>query len=136
MKTQILIFATFLGTIFSELISDLLENKYQFIAILAVVFLDLVLGVSKAIKNGSFKTSKAFKSVFMLSAFWFLLATILFVEKAYPFASFLSEAILLPIILFQLISIIKNMHLLGLINGNLADKLLQNIDKHKELQSD
>jgi phage-related holin len=62
-----------------------------------------------------------------------LLGTVLVIERGFPFASFLSEAVILPILVFQLISIIKNLNRLGFINGELADKILSKIDNHKDV---
>lgn len=132
MKTLAIIASFIIGTLFSGIITKILDEEAQFIAILAVVFLDAVFGIARAISKKEFETKKAFKGVYMLVAFWLLLAVVLLIEMGYPFASFLSEAILLPIITFQIISILKNMHLLGLISGSLLDRILSNIDKHKE----
>ncbi len=124
--------ATFsIGAMLSELISHFLDNKYQFVAIAAVVILDSLFGMAKALFLKNFETQKTFKSVYRLVGFWFLLATVLLIEKGFPFASFLSEAILLPIILFQVISIIKNMNIVGLISNETVTRMLANIDKHK-----
>lgn len=133
MKTKILLYAFSFGAITSQWIEMLVDAQNQFIAIFFVVLLDAVFGIAKAFKLGNFETKKTFKAVFMLVGFWLLLATVLTIEKGFPFASFLSEAILLPILLFQLISILKNMHLVGLINNTVLTKILSNIDKHKEL---
>ncbi|MDB0602372.1 phage holin family protein [Tenacibaculum maritimum] len=136
MKTKLIITLFAGGAIFSDLIALLLNSKYQFISIAAVVILDLLFGVVKALKLKNFETKKTFKAVFMLVAFWGLLATVLTIEKGFPFASFLSEAILLPILVFQLISILKNMQLVGLINNTTLTKILSNIDRHKEINQE
>lgn len=133
MKTKLLISAFSIGALTSEWIQMVFENKHQFIAILFVVLLDAFFGIAKAFKLGNFETKKTFKAIFMLVGFWLLLATVLTIEKGFPFASFLSEAILLPILLFQLISTLKNMHLVGLLNNDALAKILSNIDKHKEV---
>lgn len=133
MKTKLLFCAFYLGAIFFELIDFILKEKDQFVAIFAVVFLDLILGSAIAIKNENFKTHKSFKSLFMLGAFWMLLATVLTIEKAFTFVPFLSESILLPILLFEIISILKNMELLGLISSELLSNILSKIDKHKDV---
>ena len=133
MKTKLILTLFAGGAIFSDLIATFLNAKYQFIAIAAVVILDLLFGIAKALNLQNFETKKSFKSVFMLVAFWGLLATVLTIEKGFPFASFLSEAILLPILVFQLISILKNLQLLGLISNELLTKILSSIDKHKEV---
>ena len=133
MKTKLLLYTFSIGAITSEWIQMMLDAQHQFIAIFFVVLLDAVFGIAKAFKLGNFETKKTFKAVFMLVGFWLLLATVLTIEKGFPFASFLSEAILLPILLFQLISTLKNMQLVGLINNTTLTKILDNIDKHKEL---
>lgn len=122
-----------MGALFSDIIELFVTEKYQFVAVFAVVIVDLIFGVFRAFKQGEFQTRKAFKSLWMLGGFWLLLATVLLIEKGYHIASFLSEAILLPILLFQIISIVKNMHLLGLISGGLLTRILQNIDNHKDV---
>lgn len=132
MKIKTLIYAFSFGAISAEWIQLLLDAQHQFIAIFAVVVLDAFFGICKAFKLGNFETKKTFKAVYMLVGFWLLLATVLTIEKGYPFASFLSEAVMMPILLFQLISTLKNMQLVGLINNNTLLKILSNIDKHKE----
>lgn len=123
-----------MGAVFSELISGFLAEKYQFISILFVVVLDFTFGVLKSFKIGNFETKKTFKAVYMLVAFWMLLAVVLTIEKGFPFASFLSEAVLLPIISFSLISALKNMQILGLIESALLNEILSKIDKHKTIK--
>jgi phage-related holin len=122
-----------MGAVFSELINSFIAEKYQFISILFVVVLDFTFGVLKSFKLGNFETKKTFKAVYILVAFWFLLAVVLTIEKGFPFASFLSEAVLLPIISFSLISALKNMQILGLIENSLLNEILSKIDKHKTI---
>lgn len=131
LKTELLLLTSGLGALLTELLNLMISEKFQFIAVVAVVLLDALFGISRALINKQFETQKAFKGVFMMVAFTSLLATVLIIEEGYPFASFLSETVLLPIIVFQVISILKNMQLLGLISGTLLDKIIENIDKHK-----
>jgi phage-related holin len=133
MKTKILLYAFSFGAITAEWVQLVIDAQDQFLAIFFVVLLDVIFGIAKAMKLGNFETNKTFKAIYMLVSFWLLLATVLTIEKGFPFASFLSEAILLPILIFQLISILKNMQLLGLINNTTLDKILTKIDKHKEV---
>lgn len=130
-KIYILIMSGSIGGIITEISDLMIAEIYQFIAIIAVVLLDAAFGISRALIKKEFETQKAFKGVFMLVAFTALLATMLVIEKGYPYAGFLSEAVLLPILVFQIISILKNMHLLGLISGSLLDRIMLNIDRHK-----
>ena len=132
MRTKILVVSFSFGALLSEWLQVILDAQHQFLAILFVVLLDAFFGIAKAFKLGNFETKKTFKAIYMLVGFWMLLATVLTIEKGFPFASFLSEAVLLPILLFQLISTLKNMQLVGLINNDVLTKILSNIDKHKE----
>ena len=121
-----------MGAIFSEFIEALLNEKWQFIAILIVVVFDFIIGAAKAIKDGvGFKTEKVLKTLIKMVVFWALLATVLSLEKGFPYASFLSEAIILPIMVLQLIKPIKKIQQMGYINSETAEKILSNIDKHK-----
>ena len=133
MKTKLLFYAFSFGAITSQWVEMLIDAQDQFISIFFVVLLDATFGILKAFKLKNFETKKTFKAIYMLVGFWLLLATVLTIEKGFPFASFLSEAILLPILLFQLISTLKNMQLLGLLNNATLTKILANIDKHKQV---
>jgi phage-related holin len=132
-KTLLIVLLFSLGAMCSDVIDDFLIEKYQFLAIFLVVFLDLIFGIAKALKLGNFETKKTFKALWMITAFEMLLAVLLLIEKGFPFASWISEAVLLPIIVFQIISILKNMSLLGLINNTVLIKILKNVDKHKDI---
>lgn len=131
MKFNLILIAFYFGATFSTIISHFLVNKYQFIAVMAIVMADMFFGMSRALNEGTFKVKKAFKGIYMVVAFWLLLAVVLLIEKGFPFASFLSEAVLLPILLFQLISILKNMQILGLISNDTLNNILDKIDKQK-----
>jgi small basic protein len=133
MKTKLIIYSFSLAAILTDLLNLMIDNVYQFIAILVVVGLDASLAMARAYKTGVFETNKALIAVVKFTIFCLLLAVVLVIEKGFPVASFLSESILLPILLVQLISILKNMQLLGLINNTTLDKILTKIDKHKEV---
>jgi phage-related holin len=60
-----------------------------------------------------------------------ILATVLSIEKGYPSAFWLSEAIIMPILVFQVISILKNAGLLGILPKGLLTEMLEKIDKYK-----
>lgn len=108
------------------------DNINMFMAILFVVTFDWCIGVALALKSCNFETRKAMKIVWYLSSYWLLLFMLLSVEKASPAAFFLSEAVILPILVFQIISSAKNMELLGLIKSETFKAILKNVDNHKE----
>ena len=62
-----------------------------------------------------------------------MLVAVLAIEKAFPSAFWLSEAIIMPILTFQIISMVKNLIILGVVNNSLAKQLFSNIDKYKEI---
>ena len=108
------------------------ENIDMFRAISFVVFIDFVFGVIKAIKFGRFRVNRAMKVVYYLVSYWMILFVVLSIEKSHSSAFWLSEAVFLPIIIFQLISALKNASLIGAIPQGLLLKILESIDKHKE----
>jgi phage-related holin len=133
-KPILLIILFSLGAMCSDIIDDFLIEKYQFLAVFLVVFLDLIFGIAKAIKLGNYETEQALKSIWRITAYELLLAVLLLIEKGFPYAGWLSEAVLLPIIVFQIIGILKNMSLLGLINNTVLSRILKNVDKYKEVE--
>lgn len=108
-----------------------LDNVMIFVSITAVVFFDWLLGTAKAIKNKQFETRKALKVCYYMPVYFTLATVVLLVEKAHPSAFWLSEAVIMPIIIFQIISILKNASELKLIPGKLLNTILKNIDEYK-----
>jgi hypothetical protein len=54
------------------------------------------------------------------------------VEIGFPGTSWLSETIIVPFIIFQLISALKNASNSGFIKHSLLNTILEKIDKHKD----
>lgn len=109
-----------------------LDNQNLFIAIAVVVIIDWLFGVALSFKNKVFETQKALKIIYYLGAYWLILFAVLSIEKGYPSAFWLSEAIIMPILTFQIISMVKNLILLNLITNSVAKEIFKNIDKYKE----
>lgn len=121
-------FFTFVFSYFYDLT---LNNYEQFLATISVVLLDGVFGIIAGAKREGFKTFKAIK-VLRTTVIWIvILAVLLSVEKAFMGAGWLSETIMIPFIVFQLISALKNASMAGYIKGELLNQLLDKIDKHK-----
>ena len=87
MKIKLLLYAFSFGAITSQWIDLLIDAQHQFIAIFFVVLLDAIFGIAKAFKLKNFETKKTFKAIYMLVGFWGLLATVLTIEKGFPFTS-------------------------------------------------
>lgn len=121
-------FFTFVFSYFYDLT---LNNYEQFLATISVVLLDGVFGIIAGTKREGFKTFKAIK-VLRTTVIWIvILAVLLSVEKAFVGTGWLSETIMIPFIVFQLISALKNASMAGYIKGELLNQLLDKIDKHK-----
>ena len=114
---------------YSQLI--VLDNSNLFMGVVVVVVSDWVMGTILALKNKVWLTRKAIKIVYYIFAYSTILFTVLAVEKAHPSAFFLSETIIMPILVFQIISTLKNASLIGFIPQGLLLNILNNIDSYK-----
>ena len=118
----------FIGTYFLNLTAD---NAEQFLAVGVVIFADGFFGVWAGIKREGFQTFKALK-VLKTYAFWnIMLACILSIEKGFQGTSWLSETIMAPFLVFQLISILKNASMVGVVKNELLTQILDKFDQHK-----
>mgnify|MGYP000318097559 FL=1 len=106
----------------------------QYLALIAVVFLDGFFGVIAGAKREGFKTFKAL-SVIRTAAVWCMFLTvILLVEQGFKGTGWLSETILIPFIIFQLISALKNASMCGFIKADVLNQILDRIDNHKGIR--
>ena len=118
----------FLGSYFMNLAADNLE---QYLSVGFVVFADGFFGIWAGIKNEGFQTKRAL-TVPKTFIFWIvMLSAILTIEKGFSGTSWLSETIMAPFLIFQLISILKNASMAGLVKNELALQILDKLDKHK-----
>jgi len=110
-------------------------NIEQYLALVAVVFIDGFFGVTAGIKREGFQTRKAVR-VLQRAIVWVgFLTVILMVEKGFAGTAWLSETIIVPFIILQLISALKNASMSGFIKMEELNKLLDRIDNHKGLRS-
>lgn len=108
-----------------------MDNAEQFLAISAVVLLDGFFGVIAGVKREGFKTYKALNVLKSLFTWIIILTCLLMVEKGFAGTSWLSETIIVPFIIFQLMSALKNASMSGFIKNELLNIILDKIDKHK-----
>lgn len=118
----------FVGSYFLKLTAD---NAEQYLAVVAVVFIDGFFGVWAGTKLEGFKTNKALSVLKTLLVWVFMLTGILMIEKGFQGTFWLSETVCAPFILFQLISALKNAARAGLIKNELLQVILEKIDQHK-----
>jgi hypothetical protein len=81
-----------------------MANSDQYLALVGVVMADGFFGVIAGVKREGFQTFKALKVLKTLVSWIILLTTLLMVEKGFKGTSWLSETVLVPFIIFQLIS--------------------------------
>jgi len=123
-----------LGFICSYFMELTMQNAEQYLAIATLVFADGFFGILAGIKREGFKTYKAIKILRTLIFWVIMLTVILVIEKSIPGAGWLSETMLMPLVIFQLVSTVKNASMAGFIKGELLNQILDNIDKHKGLR--
>ena len=136
MKTNLLTILTLsisttLSFICSYFMNVTLNNAEQYMALVGILFVDGFFGIWAGTKREGFKTYKALKVLKSLFFWVILLTTILSIESAYIGAGWLSETVIIPFIVFQLISAVKNASRAGLIKNELLQIILNKIDQHK-----
>tara|TARA_Y100000389_G_C17187526_1_gene377172 strand:- start:193 stop:606 length:414 start_codon:yes stop_codon:yes gene_type:complete len=121
-------FFTYLCTYFLNLS---MANFEQYLAVVAVLWLDGVFGVWAGCKKEGFRTYKALKVIRNTFVWLTILTVILMVEKGFSGTAWLSEVIIVPFMILQLISALKNASMVGLIKNELLNEILDRIDRHK-----
>ena len=118
----------FLCSYFLQLTAD---NVEQYLAVAAVLLLDGFFGIIAGCKREGFKTYKSLRVLKSIATWEIILTAILMIEKGFTGTGWLSETIIAPFIIFQLISALKNASMSGLIKNELLNIILDKIDKHK-----
>jgi phage-related holin len=108
-----------------------MSNAEQYLALVAVVFIDGFFGIAAGIKREGFQTRKAVRVLQRLVTWIAFLTVILMVERGFAGTSWLSETIIVPFMLLQLVSALKNASMIGIIKSADLKNLLDRIDLHK-----
>jgi len=119
---------TFLGSYFLELT---MGNAEQYLALIAVVFIDGFFGIAAGIKREGFQTRKAVRVLQRAVGWVVFLTVLLMVEKGFSGTAWLSETVIVPFIVLQIISALKNASMAGFIKMEELNKILDRIDNHK-----
>lgn len=120
-----------LGFICSYFMELTMQNAEQYLAIIALIFADGFFGIIAGIKREGFKTYKALKILKNL-LFWIIFLTVILgIEASFSGTFWLSETIVTPLIILQLISALKNASMAGFIKIDELNRILDKIDKHK-----
>lgn len=131
---MLIISVTALATFFLSYFYDLtLNNINQYLGLIASIWIDAFFGIIAGIKREGFKTRK-FLLVLQRTISWIIFLTvILMIEKGFIGSEWLSETITIPFMVLQLVSALKNAQVVGFIPSKELEKLLNNIDRHKEI---
>lgn len=122
---------TFICTYFYNMT---LSHYEQYLALVAVIFVDGFFGCIAGVKREGFQTRKALK-VLQTAVVWVILLTMLLsVEHAFKGMGWLSETILIPFLVFQIMSALKNASMAGFIKIQLINHILDQFDQHKGLR--
>ena len=113
-----------------------MANSDQYLAIVGVMFLDGVFGMIAGTKREGFQTRKALSVLKNTFAWLVILTAILMVEQGFAGTAWLSEVIVVPFMVFQLISALKNASMAGFIKATLLNEILDRIDKHKGIRDE
>jgi phage-related holin len=119
---------TFICTYFFNMA---ISNADQYLALVAVVMTDGFFGVIAGTKREGFQTCKAIKVLRTLVTWVMILTVVLMVEKGFAGTGWLSETILVPFVIFQLMSTLKNASLAGFIKLEVLNNILDKFDNHK-----
>ena len=135
MKTTIITTSASVGFFCAYILNLTMANAEQYLAVIAVMLLDGFFGVIKGVKTEGFQTRKALKVLQTIFTWICILTVILMIEIGFPGTGWLSETIIVPFIVFQLMSALKNASLAGYIKNELLNTILDKFDKHKGLRS-
>jgi len=120
-----------IGFVCSYFMEITMQNAEQYLAIVALIFADGFFGVIAGIKREGFKTYKAVRILKNLLFWVIFLTVILGIEANFNGTFWLSETIITPLIIFQLISALKNASMAGFVKIDELNKILDKIDRHK-----
>lgn len=115
----------------SYLMNITMGNAEQYMAVMLVLLLDGFFGIIAGVKREGFKTYKALKVLKNIFAWILILTAILSIELGFKGTSWLSETILAPFMVFQMVSALKNASMAGFIKNELLNEILDRIDSHK-----
>jgi hypothetical protein len=129
-----LLISSILGFVMTYFLNLTIDNSNQYLAITAVILLDGFFGVCAGIKREGFKTYKAIRVLKNIITWWVILTVILLVEMGIDGTDWLSETIMIPFVVFEIISSLKNASMAGFIKKQVLNDILDSIDKHKGIR--
>ena len=127
------LFLTLFGFIVGYFTDIFTNNAHAFMAVSIVVFVDFFFGVLKGIKTNTFELAKASKVILYFIVYNLVLAMALSIEKGFSYAYWVAEAVMIPILIFQIISALKSLSLAGYLPKGVITNIINNIDSYKNI---
>ena len=124
--TSVSAVCAFICSYFMELY---MNNQDQYLAVVSVMFLDGIFGIIAGTKREGFKTHKALSILRNTFVWVMILSAVLMVEKGFNGTAWLSEVVIVPFMVFQLVSALKNASMAGYIKVGLLNEILDKIDE-------
>lgn len=116
----------------SALIDDwIFSPSVSYFALIALICADHVTGVSLAWRHNRFETKKALRIFWTVLSHTGLLVFATNLSKGSNALFWLNEGVFVPLVIVNLLSLIKNLSLLGWIKRGLADFFYRKIDAYK-----
>lgn len=117
---------------FSGFITDwVFDPAVSFFALIALILADHVSGMCLAWKNDKWETRKATRVFWTLLSHTALLAFANSLSRGSDVLFWMNEGIFVPLVMVNLISLVKNLSLLGYIKKDFARLLYRKIDTYK-----
>lgn len=107
------------------------EPAVSFYTLIALIFADHISGIILAFKHDKFETRKALRIFWTLLSHTGLLVFATNLSKGSTALVWLNEAIFVPLVIVSLLSLVKNLSLLKMINPVFADLFYKKIDAYK-----
>lgn len=107
------------------------EPAVSYYTLIALIFCDHISGIVLAFKNDKFETRKALRIFWTMISHTGLLVFATNLSKGSDSLSWLNEAVFVPLVIVSLLSLVKNLSLLQLINPIFAELFYKKIDAYK-----
>lgn len=135
MKMKFLLMVVFggfaIGGISGFVAEWIFDPAISYFTLIALIAADHATGVSIALKRNNFQTRKALRIFWTLISHTGLLIFSTNLAKGSDVLFWLNEAVFVPVVIVNLLSLIKNLSILGWIKKDLAQFLYNKIDSHK-----
>ncbi len=135
LKKAVFLFAWVGGTVLgavSAFVTDwIFDPSISYFALMALIAADYASGIALALKRNDFQTRKAARILWTLISHTALLFLSNHLSKGAESLFWFNEAVFVPLVLVNFLSLLKNLSLLGYIKRGVATFLYKKIDQHK-----